>query len=102
MIGRAISAEEAEWRRQDDARTLARAEEIKADKERLAEAHIGAQEILEKEAARLKGLSKVAKNATVEGVVKKGEQMQKENFGGTSKFERTRTVRENPATVGRL
>lgn len=98
MINRPISAEEAEWRRQDDARTLARAEEIKADKERLAEAHRGAKEILEKEATRLKGLSKVAKNATVEEAVKKGEQMQKEK----AEFTGTRTVRKNPATIGRL
>ena len=30
----AVNEDEARWKRQDDARTLARAEEIKADKKR--------------------------------------------------------------------
>lgn len=52
--------EELKWQRRDDARTLARAEEIKADKERYDGAKIGAKEILAEETARLNGLNKVA------------------------------------------
>ena len=70
---RPVDPEEAKWQRRDDARTLARAEEIKADKERLKNAHIGAKEILEEEAARLKGLSKVASNVTVNAAVRQAE-----------------------------
>ena len=44
-----VSEEEKKWQRREDARILARAEEIKADKERLKNAHIGAKEILEEE-----------------------------------------------------
>lgn len=86
------SEEEARWRRRDDARILAQAEEIKADKDRLREAHKGAQEILEEEAQRLRGLSKIASNTpageTVKQVVKKAERNTKK-----------RTL-NNPATRG--
>lgn len=101
MFARPVDPEESKWRRQDDARTLAQAEEIKADKERLAEAHKGAKEILEEEASRLRGLSKVAHNQTVDTVVKK-EAKKQNNGRNPSSFKRTRTVRENPATIGRL
>ena len=57
---RPVDPEELKWQRRDDARTLARAEEIKADKERYDGAKIGAKEILEEETARLNGLNKVA------------------------------------------
>lgn len=101
MYPRPVDPEEAKWRRRDDARTLAQAEEIKADKERLAEAHKGAKEILEEEASRLRGLSKVAHNQTVDTVVKK-EAKKQNNGSNPSSFKRTRTVRENPATIGKL
>ena len=96
-----MTEEDKKWQRREDARTLARAEEIKADKERLKNAHIGAKEILEEEAERLKGLSKVAHNPTVDEAVKKGERMKKQG-NNPSSFKRTRTVRDNPATVGKL
>lgn len=103
MFARPVDPEEAKWRRQDDARTLARAKEIEADSERLKEAKKGAKEILEQEAERLRGLSKVAHNATVENVVKKGA---KKDYPPQSsdRFERTmtRTRRKNPATIGKL
>lgn len=60
MIRRPVDPEELKWQRRDDARTLARAEEIKADKERYDGAKIGAKEILAEETARLNGLNKVA------------------------------------------
>lgn len=51
---------EARWKRQEDARTLARAEAIKADKNRLAQAKVGAREILEEDGDRIESLSKIA------------------------------------------
>lgn len=60
MNVRPIDPEELKWQRRDDARTLARAEEIKADKERYDGAKIGAKEILAEETTRLNGLTKVA------------------------------------------
>ena len=59
-----LSAEEIKWRARDDARTLARAEEIKADKERMRLAQAGAREILNEESKRLNGLNKVAGRKT--------------------------------------
>lgn len=60
--------EEKKWQRKEDARILARAEEIKADKGRLAQAKIGAREILEEDGNRLENLSKVA-NMKVPNVI---------------------------------
>lgn len=54
------NAEELKWQGRDDARTLARAEEIKKDKERLSNAQKEAKIILEEKAKELQGLSKVA------------------------------------------
>lgn len=59
-----MSAEELRWRARDDARTLARAEEIKSDPERMKLARQGANEILKEEVDRLKGLSKVVGKKT--------------------------------------
>ena len=52
MYSRPVDPEELKWQRRDDARTLARAEEIKADKERYDGAKIGAKEILDEEKAK--------------------------------------------------
>lgn len=60
MNRRAIDPEEAKWRRRSDARTLAEAEQIKADKERYQGAILGAREIASEEIARVKGIAKVA------------------------------------------
>lgn len=60
MTKRAIDPEEAKWRRRCDARTLAEAEQIKADKERYKGAILGAREIANEEIARVKGIAKVA------------------------------------------
>lgn len=56
----AVSDEEARWRRRSDARTLAEAEQIKADKERYQGAVLGAKEIAQEEIERVKGIAKVA------------------------------------------
>ena len=103
MYPRPVDPEEAKWQRRDDARTLARAEEIKADKERLKNAHIGAKEILEEEAARLKGLSKVASNTTVNAAVRQAEKVNKEEKQSkVQKHFREGRFAKNPATIGRL
>ena len=64
---------EKKWQRQDDARTLARAEAIRADKNRLAQAKIGAREILEEDGDRIESLAKIAnmKVSSVTGSSKK-------------------------------
>lgn len=106
MYNTAMSEDEKRWQRRDDARTLARAEEIRADKERLNQAHIGAKEILAEEAERLKGLSKIASNPTVDKAVQKGERIKKENPVSplpTKTVNPVRTSRyPNPATIGKL
>lgn len=55
-----MDAERLRWQRRDDARTLAEAERIKADKARYAGAIIGAREIASEEIERVKGIAKVA------------------------------------------
>lgn len=55
-----VSEEDKKWQRRDDARTLARAEEIKADKERMKGAVLGAREIASEEIARVQGITKIA------------------------------------------
>lgn len=60
MSRRAIDPDELRWRRREDARTLAEAERIKADKERYQGAILGAREIASEEIERVKGIAKVA------------------------------------------
>lgn len=60
MIKRAVNSEEAKWQRRSDARVLAEAEQIKADKERYQGAILGAKEIAGEEIARVKGIAKIA------------------------------------------
>ena len=96
-----VNEEEKRWRRRSDAIKLAEAEQIKADKERYSAAQIGAKEILQEEANRLKGLSKVASNPTVTKAIKKAEKAEQETLSVQQTFER-RKVRPNPATIGKL
>ncbi len=49
-----------EWQAHDDARTLARAEEIKLDPNKMAAAKIAAGKIVAEESKRLQGLRKVS------------------------------------------
>lgn len=95
-----VNEEEKRWQRRCDASTLAEAEQIKADKERYNAAQIGAKEILQEEANRLKGLSKVASNPTVTKVVKKAERAEeaKEVIQQNTK----KRSYPNPATIGKL
>ena len=55
-----MTPEDLKWRAREDARSLARAEEIKADKERLTLARVHAHELLNEESERMSGLKKVA------------------------------------------
>ena len=90
----AMSEDEKKWQRRDDARTLARAEEIKADKERYKGAMIGAKEILEEETKRLNGLTKVAG--------KKSNSSKKYNESANKAEIPFSNRRSNPACVGRF
>ena len=95
---RPVDAEELKWRRRDDAYTLARAEQIKADKERYQGAILGAKEIANEELERVKGIAKVAGMKTPS--VPKEEPVNKGVPSETQPFNK-RGYR-NPATLGRL
>lgn len=80
MYNKPIDPEEAKWQRRSDAQALARAEEIKADKERYEGAKLGAKEILAEETARLNGLNKIAGRKPVK-VQTPPEERQQRNVG---------------------
>ena len=88
-----MSEEDLKWQRRNDARTLAEAEQIKADKERYAGAIKGAKEIANEEIARVKGIAKVA------GV--KTPKIPKEDIKPESTAFNKRGY-TNPATLGRF
>ena len=56
MYNSVMSEEDKKWQRRSDARDLARAEEIKADKDRYREAIIGAKEIAQEEISECREL----------------------------------------------
>lgn len=75
--------QEKKWKREDDARTLARAEEIKADANRYRDAVLESQKMVDEQVNRVKGLAKIA--------------------GRAKELPRVSPVgRKNPATVGTL
>ena len=92
-----MSAEDLKWQRRDDARTLARAEEIKSDKERMKGAVLGAREIASEEISRVQGIAKIAgmKTPSVPKNVPQGVIPTK-----TQPF--NKASYKNPATIGRL
>ena len=99
---RPVDAEEARWRRRSDARTLAEAEQIKADKERYQGAILGAKEIAKEEIERVRGIAKVAGMATPKAPQNTVTPTHN-NFGFTSTAEpQCRPRRSNPATIGRF
>lgn len=55
-----MKAEELDWRAEEDARTLARAEEVKLDKERYQNAVKAAQVLTEQDNKRANAMAKVA------------------------------------------
>ena len=83
--------EKDEWEMRDDARTLARAEEIKADKERYANATMMAGKMAEEEIKKAESIIKVAGKKVPKTPVEKPE---------TQAF--SKKTYSNPATVGKL
>lgn len=85
--------EELKWQRRSDARTLAEAEQIKADKERYKGAILGAQEIAREEIARVQGIAKVAGMKTPQAPKEEPRQVE---------TTQVRPRRSNPACIGKL
>ena len=77
MMDNCMSAEDLKWRARSDARTLAEAEEIKADKQRYGRAVASANELYAEEVKRVNGMKKIANQKPIIG-------------------------KSNPATVGRF
>ena len=99
MYNAVMSEEDKKWQRRNDARDLARAEEIKADKDRYREAIIGAKEIASEEISRVQRIAKIAgmkapKNNNVSQEQKNSLPM------GTRPFDKRGY--KNPATLGRI
>lgn len=66
-----LTAEERKWQAQDDAYTLARAEEIKASAGRQRAAKTAAKAMLKEEQKRTQALAKVADSDTSEAPVRR-------------------------------
>ncbi len=97
ISSRPVDAEELAWRRRSDARTLAEAEQIKADKERYQGAVLGAREIAQEEIARVQGIAKVAGMKTPKAPSNTEPEIKQQE---TAQFNK-RGYR-NPATIGRF
>ena len=102
----AVDAEELKWRRRSDARTLAEAEQIKADKERYNGAILGAKEIAQEEIARVQGIAKVAgmqaPKALENTVTSKTTVYGQRVIPNTVVTPQFAPRRSNPATISRL
>lgn len=85
---------EERYVRRNDARTLAEAEQIKADKKRYQGAILGAKEIAQEEVERVKGIAKVA-GVKVPSVPKDNNVSSEEQIFNKRGY-------RNPATIGRL
>ena len=100
-----MTEEDLKWQRRSDARTLAEAERIKADKERYQGAILGAKEIASEEIERVKGIAKVAgmpvpkapaKEVVVEKTITNPQEVR------TCTTPQITPRRSNPATIGRF
>lgn len=100
MNRKCLDPDELRWQRRSDARTLAEAEQIKADKERYQGAVLGAKEIAQEEIERVKGIAKVAGMKTPKAPPKSVEQPSNNTVPNATVFDK-RGYR-NPATVGRF
>ncbi len=69
MSVRAISADDKKWRAESDARTLADAEAIKADKARFSAAQAAAKRMLEEQETKAMAMHKVAHGAISRGTM---------------------------------
>ena len=97
MDMKCVDPEELKWQRRSDARTLAEAEQIKADKERYQGAVLGAREIAQEEIARVQGIAKVAGMKTP----KAPENTVTATTPDSTQLFNKRGYR-NPATIGRF
>lgn len=102
-----VDPEEQKWRRRSDARTLAEAEQIKADKERYQGAILGAKEIAKEEIERVKGIAKVANMQTPKAPSTPTPEPQQVVYGQRVVPQTVVTPqfaprRSNPATIGKL
>ena len=103
-----MNDEEAKWRRRCDARTLAEAEQIKADQERYKGAILGAKEIAQEEIERVKGIAKVAGMQTPKAPKAPENTVTAQTVYGQRVIPNTVVTpqfeprRRNPATLGRL
>ena len=91
-----MSEEDKKWQRRSDARTLAEAEQIKADKERYKNAIVGAKEIAKERINEANSIIKVAgmkapsiPKSAPQGVPTKTQPFNKRSYN-------------NPATIGRF
>lgn len=104
----AMNEEEARWRRRSDARTLAEAEQIKADKERYNGAILGAKEIAKEEIERVQGIAKVAGMKTPQTPKIEPQTPQMNLMSGQRVIPNTVVTPQfssrcsNPATIGRF
>ena len=80
-----------EWEIREDARTLARAEEIKADRARMKEAQQMAQKMADEDIKRVSGMLKVA-----------GRKPPKQSGGAKEVQPVNKRGYSNPATLGKL
>lgn len=95
-MDKTMSEEELRWQRRSDARTLAEAEQIMADKERYRGAIIGAKEIASKQIKEVQSIAKVAG-------MKAPKEPSGRNTSIPSKKQPFGNVRyPNPATIGRF
>ena len=60
-IASPVAFNDKKYREEDDARTLANAEEIKSDKSRMKGATAGAKRMVDEQTANFRGLKKVAR-----------------------------------------
>lgn len=83
-----------DWEKRDDARTLAQAEEIKADKQRYADATAMARQMADEEIKRAQSILKVAGKKPPKNV--------SDDRGNNVPVFKRDSRHSNPATIGRL
>ena len=94
-----------EWEKRDDAMTLAKAEMIKADKERLADAQEMARKIAKEEIDRVKGIVKVAGKQMPKKPAEDNPSPESTNDRGvapSSTQQFSKRGYRNPACIGKL
>lgn len=97
-----MTEEDKKWQRRNDAIDLARANEIRADKERYKNAIIGAKEIAQEEIGRVQSIAKIAGMKVPKTPVDSnvGDEQNNSIPMGTKPFDKRGY--KNPATLGRF